>query len=196
MVRPIDKTRLPPHPAISNRYKMVQRYGEQRLCAKLTCPQCKESKWFPLWTLRQYFKRGERFTGHCRSCASYRTRAGHKLWLTKNSMGRHITSGGYVELAACLVSEIDLPMFLAMCSPSYRRCVAEHRWLMAKHLGRPLLSSESIDHMDGVKTNNAIDNLRIYLRGKNQEGSGNGYGTYYHEWQMALAKISALESAL
>ncbi len=59
-----------------------------------------------------------------------------------------------------------------------------------------MLTSECIDHMDGNKLNNDISNLRIYVRGKNHPGSANGHGTYYHEWQMTLARISELESAL
>jgi len=65
---------------------------------------------------------------------------------------------------------------------------------MAKHLGRPLLTSECVDHMDGDKLNNSLNNLRIYVRGRNHPGSANGHGTYYHEWQMALARIKELES--
>jgi hypothetical protein len=48
--------------------------------------------------------------------------------------------------------------------------------------------------MDGIKGNNAIENLRIYVRGKQQPGSCPGYGTYYHEWQMALVRIRELEA--
>lgn len=85
-------------------------------------------------------------------------------------------------------------MFRAMQNRS--NAVAEHRWVMAKQLGRPLRSNECVDHRDGIKANNDPENLRIYIRGKNQEGSSNGYGTYYHEWQMALARIRELEAKL
>lgn len=84
-------------------------------------------------------------------------------------------------------------MFRAMMNRNHS--VLEHRWVMAKYLGRPLQSFELIDHMDGNRTNNAIENLRIYLKGKNQPGS-QGYGTYYHELQIALARIKALEEQL
>jgi len=67
---------------------------------------------------------------------------------------------------------------------------------MALHLGRPLTSRECVDHLDGNKQNNAIENLRIYVKGKQQPGSTYGYGTYYHEWQMALTKIRELEAQL
>jgi len=183
------------HPAISKEYEMRSLYGhEGTKCAKVTCPTCSKERWYPLWQLRQFLKR-ENFSGHCRPCGVAALRAGHLRYVRSKGYGQHMTSNGYVNLTVAGIDLNDLPMFRAMSTPAAAR-VAEHRWVMAKHLGRPLLSVECIDHMDGDKTNNAIDNLRIYVRGKNQPGSGHGYGTYYHEWQMALAKIRELESAL
>jgi len=47
---------------------------------------------------------------------------------------------------------------------NYRRTA---RKIMAKHLGRPLLSKENVHHMDGDYTNNNIDNLYLFSnRGK------------------------------
>lgn len=87
----------------------------------------------------------------------------------------------------------DMPMFRAMINRNHS--VLEHRWVMAKHLGRPLEKFEMVDHMDGNRTNNVPENLRIYLKGKNQPGS-QGYGTYYHELQIALARVRELEAEL
>lgn len=40
--------------------------------------------------------------------------------------------------------------------------VLEHRHIMAQYLGRPLLRTEVVHHIDGNKTNNAIANLEIW----------------------------------
>lgn len=73
--------------------------------------------------------------------------------------------------------------------------VFEHRFVMAKYIGRPLKPYEYVDHMDGNKTNNDPSNLRIYRQGKDEQGAI-GYGTYYHELQVALARVRELEAEL
>jgi len=77
-----------------------------------------------------------------------------------------------------------------------RTFVLEHRMVMARTLGRPLTRNELVDHKDGVKTNNSTDNLRLYRRGMNDDGSGCGYGTFYDEWQKAEAEVVRLQAEL
>lgn len=98
---------------------------------------------------------------------------------------------GYVALSKNAISDDELSMFDEMRGTA--GFVLEHRWVMAKHLGRPLTSAECVDHMDGDKAHNTTGNLRLYVRGKQQPGSCPGHGTYYHEWQMAERRIQELE---
>jgi len=40
----------------------------------------------------------------------------------------------------------------------------QHRYVMAKKLGRPLRANEQVHHKDGNKGNNKINNLEIVLK--------------------------------
>ena len=50
--------------------------------------------------------------------------------------------------------------------------VLEHRLVMEAHLGRTLLPSEVVHHIDGDKTNNIIPNLQLY-------SSSSGHSKYH-----------------
>ena len=53
-----------------------------------------------------------------------------------------------------------------------QKCVRQHRWVMERHLGRELLPSEDIHHINGVKHDNRIENLQIMGHGAHSSMHG------------------------
>jgi hypothetical protein len=194
MARPRNRTPLPAHPAIDPDIQTRRIYNHTSPSAKVTCPECKVVRWYPVSVLRQQLKR-HNFNGQCRPCGHRKSRLGYYQWAKRNGVSRReVISTGYIVLGPTAIPAEDLPLFRAMQNRNH--AVLEHRWVMAKHLGRPLTTQECVDHMDGNKQHNHVSNLRLYVRGKQQPGSCPGHGTYYHEWQMALREIRRLKAQL
>ena len=63
----------------------------------------------------------------------------------------------------------DNPFFKMANSQGY---VREHRYVIAEHLGRPLLDNETVHHINGDKQDNRIENLQLRI---GQHGSNQAY---------------------
>lgn len=158
--RPHNLTPLRPHPAISKDEPTLRRkYGKLVPCLKVRCTSCGEEKWHSMATLRSWMKR-QKFTGRCTNCGPDITievrRARSKCG------GRRVGSGGYVELRLPAIETGLEAMFDAMRGSG--KFVLEHRWVMAKHLGRALFSEEIVHHKNGHRDDNRLSNLELCVR--------------------------------
>ena len=107
--------------------------------------------------------------------SSWNNREGHPRW----KGGRHVTSDGYVQI----VVDLDDPM-LVMADERGR--VYEHRLMVARSLGRPLVSSEIVHHRNGDKQDNRLENLDLTTRTR--------HSAYHYEEVAALrARVQELE---
>lgn len=79
--------------------------------------------------------------------------------------GRYVSSDGYVHI----IIEPDDHLFSMARASGY---VAEHRYVMACYLGRPLMKHETVHHIDGNRQNNDITNLQLRI---GSHGEGQAY---------------------
>jgi len=178
----------PIHPSIDwDDWIVADAYNGRASKVRVTCQICGQSRYIFPGTIRIQSRAGK-FTGNCQRCGGMQNRKARNPVLTRTD------PKGYIRLTRAAIDPADYWLFDAM--KGGRAGLAEHRFVMAKHLGRPIEKGELVDHMDGNRGNNDISNLRIYRIGNNDPGSHNGNGTYYHEWQCALAEIARLTALL
>lgn len=67
---------------------------------------------------------------------------------------RRVGQKGYVEVSL-------LPEDVGLLRPMANGCVLEHRLVMARSLGRELTRREQVHHINGVKTDNRLENLQL-----------------------------------
>jgi hypothetical protein len=185
-------TQIDHHTVVRQPY-LSRYHGRSRVMVDILCPRCGETRARGAAETRNEILRVN-YRGFCRPCSFAAVQDGTHRWMirSRKEERRGENSSGYRLVYPRSVSDEDLPMYRAM--QNHGQPLLEHRWLMAIHLKRQIHSYECIDHRDGNKHNNNIDNLRIYIKGEQQEGSCPGYGTYYHEWQLAEARIRELEN--
>ena len=133
----------------SNRFYVVKGRN-RRLKVEVTCPDCGMVRFVDRRSIDSGIKLGS-FTGRCKRCARHLRGEKAPGW----DGGRHLGSSGRYFYQTVTP---DHPYF---CMANSRSAIAEHRLVMAEHLGRPLRSDEHIHHIDGNRTNNDVSNLMI-----------------------------------
>ena len=92
--------------------------------------------------------------------ARYCSRGCHALWLRRTNGGRGPNNGHWKGG----LSKSDKGYRMLTSGPYAKRFKYQHRFVMEKHLGRPLESHEIVHHVNGDKQDNRIENLEIMTR--------------------------------
>lgn len=145
--------------------------GQKMLRTNIICPTCKKLHWVRKGNMVTR-KKKNRWTDDCKKCIMHNTRD-DKSFVWKG--GVSITKGGYRLVHLCP----DDPYY-SMANGSRAESGAyayEHRYVIAKSIGRSLSKNEDVHHINGIKTDNRLENLLLLdkvAHGK-LHGSGRSY---------------------
>jgi len=112
------------------------------------CPVCESGRW-----VRIDSTRNKSFSGMCIKCHNKFTSGGgenHPRW-----KGGRLPDKGYISVKL----QPNNPFYPMARKSGYIR---EHRYIMAKHIGRCLESWEIVHHKNGNKKDNRIKNLELF----------------------------------
>ena len=76
-------------------------------------------------------------------------------------IGRHTTVTGYTIVNLQRLPSEDFALASSMAGQMQGRGVLEHRLVMARYLGRPLLVTETVHHRNGKRADNRLENLEL-----------------------------------
>lgn len=150
----------PPHPCVD--WATVEwrpstdktRPNREKPVVQIICPGCQEIDWISVGSVLNRLKHNT-FTGKCPKC-----RANRGTW----TGGRLYNSDGYINRHLRTIPEEHRDLVKSMITmPGY---VSEHRCIMAVELGRSLLSSEIVHHINGVRDDNRPEDLAVETRGQ------------------------------
>lgn len=111
------------------------------------CDECRMSHNVRYDQILEARRNKERRVDYCKKC-SYKYRKLSHPKMEKSSSwngGRFLNENGYYRIYSG--------------SENSNKYVYEHKLIYEKHIGRKLLASEKVHHIDGDKTNNKIENL-------------------------------------
>jgi hypothetical protein len=151
------------------------------------CSDCKKGKW-----IRHSIKR--QLSTKCNSCAAAKG-VDSVHW----KGGETISDRGY-RIVRIHKDDFYYPMAIKNTHVEYGR-IQEHRLVMAKYLGRLLNKDEVIHHINGIKTDNRIENLELTTQINHIKDHFNSYNKGYQDGQNAKSQelqkyIESLENRL
>ena len=116
--------------------------------AWVTCGKCNRKRF--IFITRKVRKKMNPM--YCSFCA-------HPHFKTPTYKGGKTKTGGYILRLALLLSQDEINLIQSMINKD--GYILEHRLNMALHLRRPLETYEIVHHLNGVKDDNRIENLKL-----------------------------------
>jgi hypothetical protein len=146
----IDTTKIPVAiKAIRNSAQSKQSHRE----ILIECPKCRKERWTSLHHLKE-----QTSTALCKQCArELQHGENHPAW-----KGYRMSGNGLYRMVLIYPDSSYYPMASAVTTIyGGGRYVMEHRFIMAQHIGRPLLKQEHVHHINGDRLDNHVENLQL-----------------------------------
>jgi len=161
------------------------KYGTQRYIWK-ACKNCGKERWVQLHRTRPYD-----YCADCGTKVAQAKRRGSNSPHWKGGSYRR-SCDGYISINKYSVE----PFYQSMAGK--KREMLEHRYVMAKHLGRCLHPWEVVHHKNGIKDDNRIENLELTTANAHHKDHSKGYQDGYKKgyYDGKTKKIKELESRI
>lgn len=148
----------------------------------VTCGICGKTRKENIYRIKL---RHAKYTGCHLSCLKT------EYWKNYPNHGINHHTQGYVSVHKRALSPAQLKILGPMITKS--GYVQQHRAIMALHINRPLEKDEMVHHLDGNRSNNKIENLRLLKVSKHHKGHGDDF---YQPYQECLSLLSMMTRIL